>query len=79
MLKIKKIVYFCHFKLNVHMQLFYNNVNMKIKCKTSSLPFEGNNLGMQPKMSCYLLVFIKCVIYIVCLYSASGVPAVCLC
>ena len=69
MLKIKKIVYFCHFKLNVHMQLFYNNVNMKIKCKTSSLPFEGNNLGMQPKMSCYLLVYKMCNIYSVSVLS----------
>ena len=33
------------------------SIAMSIKCKTSSLPFEGNNLGMQPKMFCYLQVY----------------------
>ena len=71
---IKKIVYFCHFKLNVHMQLFYNNVNIKIKCKTSSLPFEGNNLGMQPKMFCYLQVYkMHIIVSVLSVWCASSV------
>ena len=47
---------------------------MSIKCKTSSLPFEGNNLGMQPKMSCYLQIYkMHIIVSVLSVWCASSV------